>query len=705
VLRAFLRNPTSCTPAGIGLPTTLAVDSWTNPGELESATFFSHLPPAYPSPPSDWGAQLGPTGCRAVPFDPSMTAAPGSTAQAGQPVAFSFDVTLPQSDDPSLLGEADLGAALMALPEGMRVSPVGANGFAGCSAAQIGLDTTAEPTCPDASKVGSVTITTPLLPQPLTGSAYLATPNDNPFGSALAVYLVAEGPGLIVKLPSEVEEDPGTGQLAVALDDFPQLPLSSLRFDLSGGPHAWMTLPDACGVFATDALAVAWSGRVVASQSGFAVSEGPDGGPCPTPPPPPAVTPSPSPGPVAAPSPAPFAPSFAAGTARPVAGASAPFHVQVTRTDQDQQLGSLSVDLPTGLLGRIAATALCPDGAANAGACPGGSKIGEATVGAGASVLATSTGPVYLTGPYKGAPFGLSMVVPAAAGPFALGSTVVRAAIDVDRRSAQLHVVSDPLPTSLHGVPLDVREVSVAVDKPRFVVNPTSCGVKHVLGTVGSVLGAIARVSTRFQVAGCAKLVFAPKLALAVGAAHRTKAGTSTPLTATLKQAPGQANLRSVTVGLPGMLRAVLPGAERACSLASYDAGRCTAKASVGVAVAATPLLREPVRGRVYFVKNPARATPDLMIALRGPVSLDLTGKVSISHRGRVTLSFDAIPDAAITTFTLRLGAGASSPLRIASDLCAAKPKAPTASVGLRAQDGRALDVGQALHVDGCHGA
>ncbi len=174
---------------------------------------------------------------------------------------------------------------------------------------------------------------------------------------------------------------------------------------------------------------------------------------------------------------------------------------------------------------------LCPDRAAGAGACPGGSKIGEATVraGAGAGVLSTSTGPVSITGPYKGAPFGLSIVVPASAGPLGLGSLVVRAAINVDRHSAQLHVVSDPLPTSLRGVPLDLRDVLVTVDKPRFVVNPTNCGVKHVLGTVGSDLGAIAHVSTPFQVARCAKLAFAPKLALAVGAAHRTKAGASTP--------------------------------------------------------------------------------------------------------------------------------------------------------------------------------
>ena len=286
---AFLRNPTSCT--GASLPTTLSVDSWTHPGVLRSRRFFSHEPPGYPSPPRQWGGTLALTGCESVPFDASLTAAPTSTAQAGQPVGFSFDVHVPQSDDPDALGEADLQWAAMTLPEGVHVSPVEANGFTGCSPAQIRLHTTAEPTCADASKIGSATIATPLLSQPLTGSVYLARPGENPFGSALAIYLVAEGAGMIVKLPWEVQEDPHTGQVTAVSDDLPQLPLSNLHLELSGGPHAWMTLPDACGIFTTDTLAVSWSGSAVASESGFEVSEGAGGEPCPTSAPPPPPTP------------------------------------------------------------------------------------------------------------------------------------------------------------------------------------------------------------------------------------------------------------------------------------------------------------------------------------------------------------------------------------------------------------------------------
>jgi hypothetical protein len=315
--RAFLRTPTSCDDDS--LATTLSVDSWTDPGVFEDATFLSHLPPGYPSPPSQWGPQHGLTGCDNVPFDPSVTAAPASTPQAGQPLAFAFDLHLPQSYDPTSLGEADLSWAVIALPEGVRVSPVGSNGFAGCTPAQIGLDTRDEPTCPDASKVGSATIETPLLEQPLTGSVYLATPDDNPFGSALALYLVAEGPGLIVKLPWEVDEDPDTGQLAAAFD-FPQLPLSHLQMELSGGPHGWMTLPNACGTFTTDVLTGSWSGSAFLSESSFEVSEGAGGGPCPTP------TPPPSP---PLPPPAPGSPPTAAPPSTPQAGVASVGSVRV----------------------------------------------------------------------------------------------------------------------------------------------------------------------------------------------------------------------------------------------------------------------------------------------------------------------------------------------------------------------------------------
>jgi hypothetical protein len=292
--------------------------------------------------------------------------------------------------------------------------------------------------------------------------------------------------------------------------------------------------------------------------------------------------------------------------------------------------------------------------------------------------------------------------VPAVAGPFDLGNVVVRSAIRVDRHTAQLHVISDPLPTILQGIPLDLRDVRVTVDKPGFTINPTSCASKRVLGTATSTLGAVAHLSEHFQAANCAILPLAPKLTLTVGAKRHTRAGVSTPLTTTLTQTPGQTNLRSVSVALPGTLNALLPVVNRACKLAEFNAGHCGNRAKVGTAVAITPLLRDPLRGSVYFVKNPARVLPDLMVALRGQVALDLTGKVSIPGGKRLATRFDTVPDAPITKFTLRIVSGKNGPVGIATNLCSAKGRSATAAVGIRGQNNALLKLNRRLHINGC---
>ncbi len=701
---AFLRNPTSCTaPAGSpvtdGLVTGLHIDSWTHPGRQfadgspdltdpawKSSSFVSHLPPGYPFPSTDWGPDQLPTGCDHVPFDPVLSGQPGSPVRADTPSGFAFDMTLPQSDDPNAIGESDLRTAVVKLPVGVRVSPSSADGLQACSPDQIGLHTTADPTCPDGSKLGSVTIKTPLLNDPLAGSIYLATPHDNPFGSLIAIYLVVKGPGVIVKLAGDAEVNSDTGQITTTFDNLPQTPVSSLHLEFKGGPRAALVTPKLCGTYTTQATLTSWSGKTVESDSSFTIDKGSDGGPC---------------------APSGFSPGFNAGTQDPVAGADSPFLLQLTRSDQDQELSGLTVNMPTGLLGRIADTVLCSDGAATAGTCTDASKVGSVTVGAGAGTnpFYISTGRAYVTGAYKGAPFGLSIVVPAVAGPFDLGNVVVRAAIFVDRHTSALRVVSDPLPTILQGIPLDVRDVRVAIDRPHFILNPTSCAEKHVDATVGSTQGAIAHVSSRFRATDCVGLPLSPKLAISVGAHGRTRPGISTPLTTTLTQPPGQTNLRSVSVTLPTTLDALLPVVNRACSLAEFDAGHCTSKARVGSAVAVTPLLRDPLKGSAYFVKNPARLLPDLVVALRGQVSFDLVGKVSIPGGKQLATRFDAVPDVPIKKFSLRLVAGANGPLGIVTNLCTARGRAGLATIGMRGQSNRLVQVRQRLHINGCAAA
>jgi uncharacterized repeat protein (TIGR01451 family) len=693
---AFLRNPTTCVPDSVGLATTVRLDSWDHPGAFTPpATSVSHLPPTYPQPPESRGPVVGLSGCEKLPFDPKLTAVPVSS-QADSPSGLTVELTMPQTNDPSALAEADLKKAVVTLPAGVHVAPPSANGLGACSSSQIGLlgtdfpapspihFTPDAPACPDNAKIGTVRIETPLLPQPLTGSVYLAAPHDNPFGSLLAIYLVAEGSGVVVKLPGRIDADPASGQLTTTFDDNPQLPFTKLHLEFNGGPRAALATPSQCGTYTTHAELTSWSGKTVSSDSSFAIDANSDGTPC------------------AAPG---FSPGFSAGTLNPVAGGDTSFLLRLTRGDRDQELGSVTVDMPSGVTGRIASAVLCPEAAAAAGTCGDGSLVGTIAVGAGAgsNPFYITNGRAYLTGPYKGAPFGLSMVVPAVAGPFDLGNVVVRAAIFVDRRSTRLRVVSDPLPRILQGIPLELRDVRVAIDRPRFIVNPTSCAVKRIFGTIGSTLGAIAHGSSRFQVGECARLRLAPRLTLTVGSRGHTRGGASTPLSTTLTQTPGQANLGVVSVVLPSTLNARLAVLNRACTLAEFDAGRCSSRARAGSAVALTPLLRDPLRGSAFFVKNPRRVLPDLMVALRGQVSVDLVGKVGVNPRtNQLTTRFDTIPDVPITRFTLRLVAGANGPLGVVRNLCSASAKRATAAIGFRGQNGALVQVNQRLRVRGC---
>jgi hypothetical protein len=689
--KAFLRNATYCPPAGTGLTTSLHVDSWFNP-----APFNADGSPVLSD--SGWKSASSiiqlPTGCEKVPFDPTLDARPIGQARASTPTPFQFDLKLPQSSDPNVIAEGDLRTAVVTLPQGVHVSPSSANGLDACTPAQIGLlgtgfpepntirFSTADPTCPDASKLGTVKIDTPLLPDPLTGSVYLASPNNNPFNTLLAIYLVAQGDGITIKLPGKITTS-SSGQLTATFDDAPQTPFTDLQLSFFGGPQGALVLPEACGTYTTNAVLTSWSGKRVTSDSSFTVDHESDGSACggPT-----------------------FNPSFTAGTINPVAGAETPFVLALGRSDRDRQLGAVAVDMPSGLLGKIANTVLCPDGPANAGTCQDVSKVGNVTVdaGAGDDPFEISTGRAYITGPYKGAPFGLSIVVPAVAGPFNLGDVVVRSALFVDRHTAALKVVSDPFPTILDGIRLDLRAVRVLIDKPHFIVNPTNCAERRIFGTVTSADGVVVHTSERFRVTDCASLPFAPKMTISVGGRGHTRAGVSTRLTTTLTQTPGQAHLRSVTVTLPSSLNALLAVLNRACTQAQFDAGHCRG-ARAGSAVAVTPLLRDPLRGSAFFVRSPHRLLPDLVVALRGQVDVDLIGKVGVNPQtNQLTTRFDTIPDVAIKKFVLRLVAGANGPLGTTTNLCSAKARRATASIGFRAQNGKVLSVHRRLRVLGC---
>jgi hypothetical protein len=559
----------------------------------------------------------------------------------------------------------------------MAVSPSSADGLLACTPAQIKLGTNDDPTCPDASKLGTLSIDTPVLPKPLTGHIYLAAQNDNPFGSLLAIYLVAKGPGVTVKLAGRVAPDPVTGQLTTTFDNNPQLPFSNLHLQFKSGARAPLVTPPTCGTKTTQAELTPWNDSLPAVQSSdsFTINGNCTRG---------------------------FDPGFTAGTSNPVAGKDSPLVTRFTRGDSDEELSKIDVSLPRGVLGRLADLVLCPDAAANAGTCADSSKIGTATVGAGpgSNPFYITDGRVYMTGPYKGAPFGLSIVVHAKAGPLDLGNVIVRSAVFVDKQTAALRVVSDPLPTILQGIPLGVRVVDITVDRPGFTFNPTNCSEMNATATLQSTAGSSSTKSSRFQVGDCAALPFAPKLSIQVGGRRHVHRGATTPLTAVLRMSPGQANLRGVEVTLPKSINARLNVINKACTLAEFHAGNCE-KARAGSAVAVTPLLRDPLKGGVYFVRN-GRPLPDMMVALRGQVDIDLDSKITILDSKYLRTNFDSVPDVPVSKFILRFVSGRQGPVGAATNLCSAKSRRARMGLVFTAQSGKVVRTSQRLRIAGC---
>ncbi len=669
----FLTTSSRCGPAGA---VRIRGRSWTTPDRwVEVADEMAPL-----------------SGCERAGFDAGLALQP-QTPRAGVPAGTEVTLRVPQNDDPDGLATPPVKRVTTTLPHGMAVSPSNADGLVGCTDEQAALRSLGDPACPAASRIGSVQIDTPLLPGPLTGAIHLGQPKSMraASGEMLRLFLIASGHGVTIKQEGRITPDPVTGQLRAVFDDAPELPFSQLKLVFNGGPKAPLTNPRTCGAYTTTTEVVSAAGHLSSSMSRFDITQSADGGPC---------------------APLGFAPSFVAGMANPSAGGASAFTLGFGRTDGEQDLGDLSVDLPAGVMGMVSQAELCDEAAADAGTCGEASRVGSVNVaaGPGSNPFQLAGRGVYLTGPYKGGAFGLSIVVPAVAGPFDLGTVVVRSAIHVDRKTAALRIVSDPFPTILEGIPLRMRQVQVAIDKPGFMVNPTSCSEKRIGGTIRSAEGAVATVGTRFQAAGCRSLPFRPKLALRIGARGRTRNGVTTPFQATLTMPRGQANNRGVTVKLPRTINSRLQVInEASCSLAEFEAERCDKP--VGSAVANTPVLRAPVRGSLFFVRNPERRIPDLMVRLKGEgreagVVIDLAGKVTIPRDLTLRTAIDTIPDVPIDRFQLNLVAGRRGAIGLIGNACQAKTRRQAvADLAFRAQNGVLKQVRQRLAVDGCGNA
>ena len=621
---------------------------------------------------------------------------------------------MPQEERAEGLAEADLKDAVVTLPRGMVVNPSSANGLASCSSAQIGLGTTAAPQCPAASQIGTVEVDTPLLDHPLPGEVYIASQGDNPFHSLIALYIVvddergapgvnpADATGIVVKLAGHVEPDPLTGQLTTRFDANPQFPFEDFKLDFTGGERAPLITPDTCGSAQTTAQLTPWTtpeGGLATPTDTFSIDSGPRGGPC-------AFTAAQEP----------HAPGFEAGTTYPIAGHYSPFVLKLTREQGAQPISGLDVTLPPGLTGSLAGVARCSDSQIAAAqtpgrtgaqeetapSCPSSSEIGTVDVASGAGNLPVHvTGRAYLAGPYEGAPFSIVIVTPAVAGPFDLGVVVVRSALFINPQTAVVTVRSDPIPTILDGIPLDVRSIVVDIDRNHFTLNPTSCERMNLSGVAASSLGALAPVSDPFQVGGCSGLPFKPSFSAATLAQTSKVNGAGFAVKVT--QQEGEANIHQVLLQLPKQLPSRLTTIQKACTEAQFaskpEAAGCPEGSDIGFAKAVTPLLAAPLEGPGYLVSHGGAAFPDVVFLLEGEgVHIELVGHTDIK-KGITYSRFETVPDAPISSFEASLPEGPHSALGAFGDLCAQPLIAPTSIIG---QNGAAFKQATRIAVTGC---
>jgi hypothetical protein len=705
--RPFLTLPRSCDGP---LVTTFTALSWWS-GD-----------PVHPGPPALFEADAQSPGmldCSRLGFAPQLTAEPTSH-RAESPSGLAVDLAVADEGlaNPAGRADSDVDAALLALPEGMTANPSLAEGLATCGPGDLGRETpTSAPGegCPEASKVGTLEVQTPVLEGTvLHGTLYIATPEDpatpdpgaeNPFDSLLALYMVVKDPGLglLIKQPGLIEPDPRTGQLVTSFEDLPPFPLGQVHLTLREGGRSPLITPPSCGPH-TSVADLYPSGdpfEPLTITSSFEIKQGVDGGPCP----PPGTRP--------------FAPGLSAGTANNAAASYSPFHLRLTRRDGDQDLTRFDATLPPGVLAKLAGVSRCPDGAIAAAkaktgraelasaSCPAASRIGSALGGAGVgSQLTYARGSLYLASPVGKAPLSVVGVVPAVAGPFDVGTVVVRQALRVNPVTGVAEVdgsLSDPIPHILAGIPLRVRDIRVDVDRPDFTLNPTDCSPFATAASIwGGGLDVFSRAddspisrSARFQAANCARLGFRPRLALRLKGG--TKRGAHPALTAVYRPRKGDANLESIQTRLPKSAFLEQAHIRTICTRVQFAADACPKGSVYGHVVATTPLLEEPLKGPVYL-RSSDNDLPDMVLDLHGLVDVEVSARID-SVRGGIRATFPSAPDAPLTKVVLRMQGAKKGLIVNSTNLCAKRNRA---TVVLGAQNAKRRAIRPVVVARGC---
>jgi hypothetical protein len=693
ITKPFFTLPTAC---GKLAPTFIRAPTWHSTSVVSEKMYELHDSSGNPS-------QI--TGCEHLSFGPLISTEP-DTARADTPAGLTVEVKPPVGglEEPEGLGTSDIQDTSVTLPEGFVINPGQAAGLQACrlSEAHVGDGNDGPAVCPSASKVGTVTIKSPLIEQAaekqFEGNVYVLQSNP----PELKLLVAASADGVNLKLVGVAHLDGQTGRITTKFEGTPELPFTDFKLSFSGGAQAALDTPSQCGTYTTTSDFTPWSSPFIADAfptAAFAITEGPGGGACPS-------------------DPLPFSPSMIAGSTTDQAGAFTNFSLLLQRGDGQQRIEKLQFREPAGLAGLISQVPLCPEPQAAQGACSAASHIGHAVVTSGPGpypLVIPQPGepeaPIYLTGPHEGAPFGLSIVTPVIAGPFNLGTIITRAKIEVDPHTAQITITTDPLPQIVDGVPTDLRSVNSIIDRPGFLFNPTNCNPQEFTGTATSAGGtATAPLASHFGVGSCQSLKFKPKFSVAASGRNSKAGGASLDVKVAYPSEPqgSEANIAKVKVDLPKQLPSRLTTLQKACTAAQFDTNPagCPAASVVGHAVVHTPVLPVPLEGPVYFVSNGGEAFPNLIMVLQGyGVRVDLVGDTFINKAGITSSTFNATPDVPFSMFELTLPQGPYSalatdvPAKAQYSLCGQKLSMPTELV---AQNGAAIDQSTRVGVTGC---
>jgi hypothetical protein len=627
--------------------------------------------------------------CNEVPFEPLFSVAPATTAQ-DEPNGFSAELGLVRHPEAEVVDASQLKTAVFKLPEGMTLNESAAAGLTACSPAEARIHSpVAGVGCASTSEIGKVTLEVPTLPPgSLKGSIFLGGPESGPItGPPYIVYLDAESAryGVSVRIKGETTPNETTGQLTTVFSENPEQPFTKVTLAFKQGALAPIANPLVCGPAKTETSLVPFSGNAAKEPfSEFVVDSNNAKGACP--------------------SPLPFAPTQTTQNQSANAGGHTSYTFNLERSGGQQNLSEVKTVLPPGLVGAIPVVTPCAEPQAAQGTCTSASQIGTARVlaGAGPTPYAFS-GPVYLTGPYKGAPYGMSIAVPAIAGPFNLGTVVTRATINVNQSTAQVTVAS-VLPRIVKGVPVRFRRISIAIEKQGFLFNPTNCSASATESSVtsfipGSSASSTVNLSSPFQVGNCGALAFKPTYKFTTSA--RTSKANGASLETTLNTVPGQANVKSVLVQLPKQLPSRLTTLQKACLQATFEANPfgCPSGSYVGGVRANTPALPDKMKGPAVLVSHGGAAFPDLDLVLEADgVRVILVGNTDIKN-GITKTNFASTPDVPVSSVTVNLPIGPHSALGAFGDLCATPLVIPTTITG---QNGKVIKQNTKINVSGC---